>query len=159
MTVPIAALSSEPTVTSHGTHGVATMRVDAPSADVWSVIVAMEEWSSFVPYVTRSAVETRSGSGVGGDLDIETRDIEATVAFRLAHPPGTIAPFVAVPNDTTIVRSVSGMWIVTPIDADHTALELHLDVATTWWVPAAVDAKAKKALGKLLTAFADRATR
>lgn len=159
MTVPVAALSSEPVVTTQGTHGVAAMRVDAPAEDVWEAILAVEDWAAFVPHLSRSVVATRSGSGLAGDLDVRTKDLEATLALRIAHPPGAVAPFVAVPADTTVVSSISGMWIVTPIDAQHAALELQLDVATPFWVPEAVDTKARAALARLLVAFAERAER
>lgn len=159
MTVPLADLSSVPHVSAEGTHGVAAMRVPAPADDVWKVILAVEDWSSFVPHIARSTVTTRSGTSLAGDVDVETKDIETTLALRLAHPPGTVAPFVVVPSDTSIVRAVSGLWIVTPIDADHSAIELQLDFSTTFWVPDALYPRARDSLGTLIAVFAKQATR
>ncbi len=159
MTVPIAELSSVPQVSAEGTHGVAAMRVAAPAADVWQVILAVEDWSSFVPHITRSVVAARSGASLSGDVDVETKDIATSLAVRMAHPPGTVAPFVAVPSDTTVVRAISGLWIVTPIDADNAAIELQLDVSTTFWVPDAIYPSAKEGLGTLLAVFARQAAR
>lgn len=135
--------------------GLGAVLVRAPANAVWKVVVDIDAYVEFMPYVTASYVtrwdEAPDHTRILAGYHLTTLGV--TTRYRLDHrwyaDQGYIL-FDVLPEGSSPISGGDGWWRVRPWKggSDRVILEYSVDMAMHWWVPSVLE---RKAAGRLPT--------
>ena len=126
--------------------GLSRIRVEAPKDVVWKLILNVDDYVRFLPYVTSSSVDGRTKDGECERIDAEfaITTLRITTQYRqtIEHCPNEdTAKFWFEQGRINAIEGAVGWWRV--IEGNE-ALEIEYAIAaeTYWWVPDKLEEKA-----------------
>jgi ribosome-associated toxin RatA of RatAB toxin-antitoxin module len=128
--------------------GVSRVRVDASKPSLWELILNVDDYVRFLPYVTASSVETREEDGeceaINARFSITTLRVTTQYRQTLRYcATQDTAIFWFKQGGLNAIEGAAGWWRVIETD-DQLELEYAIAVETYWWLPKRMEEKAAK---------------
>ena len=133
--------------------GVAMAWVEAPPSAVWAVILDVERYVEFLPYVTASKLVDG-----GAELELTTKGyVTRYKQTTIDHSADGYVTFEMKPLGWSPMRSTAGWWRVSAWKGG-TLVVYSVDVATAWYLPKSThDRAAAIGLPRMVELVAERA--
>ncbi len=150
-------------VSEDATQAMACARSPATVDGLWAVVDDIDAWVAFLPYVTESAVTTRSlrdgTATTEARFALTTKGLTTRYRLRHAREGGTDrVDFAIAPVGVSPLRAAAGAWTVTSWSATERVLCYAVDVDVHGWVPDRVaERAARTGPPRLVTLVARRA--
>lgn len=143
-----------------GSAGLAMMLVDATPDHVWDVILDVDRYVEFLPYVTSSWLVSDDPAALKWGMELTTKGVVTRFnASGVLHRDEGYLAWEMRPVGSSPLRASRGWWRVETVDS-RTLLVYQADVQTAWWIPTRTHQKAaSRGLPTLVSLMAARAAR
>lgn len=149
--------------------GLSAVLVNASTVNVWKVIVDIDAYVEFMPYVTASYVTRWTEAEIYTQIEAgyHLTTLGVTTRYRLDHrwyaDKGVIV-FDVLPEGSSPIAAGDGFWRVSawngspgPGGRPRVILEYSVDMAMQWWVPSVLERKAASRLPTVVRLIKRRA--